>query len=290
MKVRMIFGLCLLLVSLLVIFPATTVLAQEETPPPEKIELTAAYSKLEGTSGTSFEFEVDLMYEGAEARVFNLLATGPKDWTTYITPDYPKDKQILDIRLEPVQPLATYSTQKIDVHTAPPFWLMPDPGEYQITLEASSGDVKGTIDLTAVVTGTYTMSLSTPDGRLNTTATAGKDNYFSVNLENTGSAAIDNITFSSDKPSGWTIDFTPKNIDSLNTGTSQTIDVNIKPPPKTIAGDYQITITASGKQIKDDMDIRVTVETPTIWGWVGVGIIVLVIAGVAFVFMRFSRR
>jgi len=288
MKVRMICGLCLLLVSLLVIFPPAALLAQEEAPPPEKIELTTAYTKLEGISGTSFEFEIDLRYEGAEPRVFNLVATGPKDWTTYITPTYPKEKKILDIRLEPVTPYETYPATKINVYTAPLYW--PEPGEYQITVEATSDEVKGTIQLTAVVTATYAMSLTTPDGRLNTTATAGKDNYFSVVIANGGSAPIDNITFSSDKPSGWTIDFTPKEIDSLDSGASQTIDANIKPPAKTIAGDYEITLKADGKQAKDDIAIRVTVETPTVWGWVGVVIIVLVIAGLAFVFMRFSRR
>ena len=290
MKVRMICGLCLLLVSLLVVFPPAAVLAQGETPPPETIQLAADYSKLEGTSGTSFQFTVSLNYQGAAARTFDLVATGPQDWTTYITPTYPETTQILNIRLEPVQPGQTYGVTKIEVNTAPPSWLMPEPGEYQITLEATSGDVKGTVQLTAVVTATYIMSLSTPDGRLNTTATAGKDNYFSVAIANGGSAAINNVTFSSDKPSGWTIDFNPDKIDSLDAGSTQTIDVNIKPPAKTIAGDYQITLTANGKQTQDHIDIRVTVETPTVWGWVGVIIIVLVVAGLAYVFMRFSRR
>jgi uncharacterized membrane protein len=282
---RMICGLCLLLASSLVIFQPATILAQEETPPPEKIELTAAYSKLEGTSGTSFEFEVALSYQGAEAHVFDLTATGPKDWVVYITPSYPKDKMIKDVRLEP----GAYG-EKINVVAAPPYWLMPEPGEYEITLEATSGEIKGSIRLTAVVTAKYEMSLTTPDERLNTTATAGKDNYFSVVVANGGSVAIDNITFSSDKPSGWTIDFTSDKIDSLNAGSSQTIDVNIKPPAKTIAGDYEITLKADGKQTKGDIKIRVTVETPTVWGWVGVIIILLVIVGVGFVFMRFSRR
>ena len=282
---RMICGLCLLLASSLVIFQPATILAQEETPPPEKIELTTSYTKLEGTSGTSFEFEVALNYQGAEAHVFDLTATGPKDWVVYITPSYPKDKMIKDVRLEPM----AYG-EKINVVAAPPYWLMPEPGEYQITLEATSGETKGSIQLTAVVTAKYELSLTPSEERYNTPATAGKNNYFSVVVANGGSAAIDNITFSSDKPSGWTINFTPAKIDSLDAGGSQTIDVNINPPPKTIAGDYEITITANGKQAKGDIKIRVTVETPTVWGWVGVIIILLVIAGVGFVFVRFSRR
>jgi len=291
MKLRMIFGLCLLLVSLLVISPAAAVFAQEEPPPPEKITLTATYTKLEGVAGAGFEFEVSLQYTGgAEAKVFDLAASGPKDWTLYITPTYPTDKQILDIRLEPPPPYQTVPPTKILIHVSPPYWLLPEPGEYSITVGVTSGEITGTIDLTAVVTSTYIMSLAPTEERYNTSATAGRDNYFSIEVNNNGSAAIDDITFSSNKPSGWTIEFSPDKIDSLNAISSQTTEVNIKPPADTIAGDYQITLKANGKQISDDIDIRVTVETSAIWGWVGVGIIVLVIAGLAYIFMRFSRR
>ena len=134
------------------------------------------------------------------------------------------------------------------------------------------------------------MLLLSANERLNTTATAGKDNFFSIEVANLGTAALDNIKFSSTKPSGWTIEFTPDKIDSLKAIDSQTVDINIKPPTETIAGDYQITIRVSGEQASEKIDIRVTVETPTIWGWVGVAIIVLVVAGLAYIFMRFSRR
>ena len=71
----------------------------------------------------------------------------------------------------------------------------------------------------------------------------------------------------------------------------QSIDVNIKPPPKAVAGDYMISLRASGKQTSaGEISIRVTVETPTIWGWVGVVIILIVVIGLVVIFMRFSRR
>lgn len=291
MKLRILIGLSLLLVSLLVISPAAAILAQEEEEaPPETITLTTTYSKLEGISGAAFEFEVDLRYEGAEARAFDLAATGPPEWAVYITPSYPKDKIIKDIRLEPVEPGSTYGTVKISVMAAPVYALRTEPGEYPITVEASSGEISGSITLTAVITATYEMVLVPTEELYNTTATAGRDNYFSVTVANDGSADINNITFSFNKPTGWTIELSPDKIDSLGSGNSQTIEVNIKPSAKTIAGDYQISLTAKGKQISDDMDIRVTVETPTVWGWVGIGIIVLVVAGLIYIFMRFSRR
>lgn len=288
MKLRMLAGL--LLVSLLVISPATAVLAQEETPP-EAIALTATYTKLEAIAGAGFEFEVGLEYTGGiEARTFDLVATGPPDWTVYVTPTYPVDKQILDIRLEPVLPYQAAPTTKVLIHVSPPYWLMPEPGDYPITLQATSGELTGTINLTAVVTASYIMSVAPAGDLYNTTATAGRDNYFSIEVINNGSAAIDDITFSSTKPSGWTIEFSPSKIDTVAALDSQTVEVNIKPPAKTIAGDYQITLQTKGKQASDDLEIRVSVETPTIWGWVGVGIIIVVIAGLVYIFMRFSRR
>jgi len=290
MKLRILIGLSLLMVSLLVISPAVAVLAQEEAPP-ETMTMTATHTKLEGVAGTSFEFEINLDYMGGtEARTFDLTVSGPKDWTTYISPTYPKDKQILDIRIEPSQSYQAGPVTKIIIYAAPPYWLLPEPGEYHIIVGATSGEVSGSIDLTAVVTSTYIMSLAPAEERYNTTATAGRDNYFSVEVLNNGSASIDDIVFSSNKPSGWTIEFSPKEIGSVAAQDSQTVEVNIKPPAKTIAGDYQISLTAKGKQISDDMDIRVSVETPTIWGWVGVAIIVVVIAGLIYIFMRFSRR
>jgi uncharacterized membrane protein len=290
MKLRMLVA-GLLLASLLVISPAAAVVAQEEEAPTEAITLTATYSKIEAIAGAGFEFEVTLEYTGGEeARDFDLIATGPQDWTVYVTPTYPTDKQILDILLEPVLPYQTTPTTKVLIHVSPPYWLLPEPGEYPITLEAASGDITGTINLTAVVTATYTMALSPTGDLYNTTATAGRDNYFSIEVNNTGSAAIDDVNFSSTKPSGWTIEFSPSEIGSIAALDSQTVEVNIKPPDKTIAGDYQITLTAKGKQVEDDIDIRVSVETPSIWGWVGVGIIIVVIAGLVYIFMRFSRR
>ena len=291
MKLKILVGLSLLLVSLLVLYPAAAVLAQEEEAPPEVVTLTATFTKLEGVYGTSFEFEVSLEYTGAtEPKTFDLTVSGPQDWDIFITPTYPTDKRILNIELEPRQPFESRPATKILIHVSPPLWRLSDPGEYPITVTLTSGEVSSSIDLAVVITSTYAMSLVPSEERLNTTATAGRDNYFSIEVQNMGSGLIEDITFSSNKPSGWTIEFSPDEIDTLAAIDSQTVEVNIKPPPNTIAGDYQITLKAKGKQIEDEMDVRVSVETPTIWGWLGVAIIVVVIAGLVYIFMRFSRR
>ena len=41
---------------------------------------------------------------------------------------------------------------------------------------------------------------------------------------------------------------------------------------------------------KKKIDLRVTVQTPTLWGWVGIGIIVVVIIGIGVIFAKLGRR
>jgi len=174
---------------------------------------------------------------------------------------------------------------------APPFWPLPEPGEYDITLEAVSGEMTATIELKAVITARYSLVAVPSAERYDTKAEAGKDNYFSIEVGNLGTADIENIQFSSNKPAGWTIEFSPDKVDLLEALSTKTVDVNIKPPPETIAGDYVISLRSSGTQAtSQELQLRVTVETPTVWGWVGVAIIVLVIIGLVVIFMRFSRR
>ena len=282
-KVRLA-GLCLLLASLFILLPSGLILAQDEEE--ERVELRPTYGKLEATfPGGSFAFEVDIPYWGSTARQFDLSASGPQGWSVFVQPSF-GSLQIRSIMLEPNREFFDW----VKVTASPPTFILPEPGEYKITLEVSSGNIRDSIDLTAVVAATYSLNLISATELLNTTATVGKDNFFSIVIENRGSGTIENIKFSSSKPRKWAIEFYPEKIDELLLGTFQTIEVNIKPAPKAIAGDYQVTLIADAKQTLENIDIRVTVETPTVWGWVGIVIILVVIAGVTFVFMRFSRR
>jgi uncharacterized membrane protein len=243
---------------------------------------------METIAGGEIEYDIELVYEhrGGEDRSFDLIVTVPEGWDVYMTPQFEREKRISSITLEPSFGIG----KTIRLKAISPFFPLPEPGDYTITLEAVSGELKGSFELTSVITAMYNMDIATESERFDTTAQAGKDNPFHIEVLNLGTAPIENITFSTSDPQGWDVDFSPEKIDSLSAFNSEMVEVNIKPPTETIAGDYMITITASGEQASERIEVRVTVETPTVWGWVGVGIIVLVIGGVAYLFMRFSRR
>ena len=263
---------------------------QEEEPQPEeaKVNIETKFPVVSGESGDSFEFEVEVEYTGGDRREFDLTTSVPSRWVAVPVSSYP-EKQIAAVVLDQTA-APSYGAEKIKVRFAPILGHLPEPGDYVVTLEVSSGELKGTIDLTARVTAKYGLDLYTQTGRLNTDATAGKDNHVSILLINLGSAPIENITFSSTKPEGWSITYTPTKVDSLEPGLTQEVDVVVNPPRKTIAGDWPVTIKAESKQIRDELELRVTVLTPTIWGWVGIIIVLVVIAGVGVLFWRLGRR
>ena len=261
--------------------------AQEEEQQ-EKINLKCKYPVLKAYAGALFTYEIELKYEGGEKpRFFEFQVDVPDGFIYKIEKSYGGD-EIPGLNLDPT----AYAAEKIR------FVLISfvDTGEYPVTLEVVSEEIKASIDLKAIVTARYGLSLVTPDGLLNTKIQAGKDNYFSFTITNTGTAELEKINFSSrvrGGPSGWSVTFNPPDIDSLPAGAEREIEITIKPPKKTIAGDYEITVSAEPEDkydVEDSLDIRLTVLTPTIWGWVGIAIVIVIIAGLVVLFMRLGRR
>ena len=279
--------------------PTTT--TTTPTPPPEtttitpapviSLDMTTDYPKIEAVSGAQVSFRVTLTYkntnEGAKPKEFDLITLLPNNWTGYVQSS--SGTQIASINLDPT---AVYGTI-VTVYATPSSYLPPGPGEYKVILQATSGDLKSSIDLTAVINAQYSLTMY-PAGSTatySTTATAGKDKVYPVTLVNNGSAAVESVSLTSSAPQDWVVEFPQDKIDSFAAGAQQTLNVTIKPAAKAISGDYMITLKASGKQATaPDLQVRVTVVTSSIWGWVGVFVIIIVIVALAYVFMRFSRR
>jgi uncharacterized membrane protein len=272
---------------------ATATPAETTTPAPQpSLTMDCKYPVIKNDSGMSFNFSVDIHYSGQAKKIFDISATAPQNapqnWSVTTTAGYP-ESQVSAIEITPSD---FSSTETIKVNLAPNMGYYPEPGDYVITVKVSSDTLSQSIDLKATVKARYQILLTTDSGNLNTKATAGKDNHFSFKLMNTGTANVDNINFRSTPPEGWVVTFNPTSIVSSGPNQIQQVDAVIKPPEgKTIAGDYMVTISASNGSISSsDMSVRVTVVTPSIWGWVGIIIVVLVIAALGVLFMRLGRR
>lgn len=244
------------------------------------VTLTSDFPELQAAAGSTFTFNVTLHNDTAADTTFSMNVAGPDGWTTEAKPQSEAQATTLTVKAG--------ATGTITVTAKPPADAGADT--YPLKLTTSGGGKDASIDLAATITGTYTLTLSTPDQVLSTTANAGSAKDFGLSLTNSGSAPVTNVAFSSNAPTGWKVEFDPADVASVAPGTPTSVNAKITPSSDAIAGDYEITMTAKGAESSDDVTIRVRVETPQLWWIVGVVLIVLVFAGLYWVFRTYGRR
>jgi uncharacterized membrane protein len=259
-----------------------TVKENEESTQKEKgVKLTTSYPVLRGPSDAKFEFSVEVDSKLDKDAVFDLFAQSPKDWETNFKPAY-EQKYISSLRLKANQ------SQTIALDVKPSF--MAKAGEYPISIRISSSDAKAEAQLTVVLTGTFDMEVGTPDGLLSLNARQGKPANMSFYVKNTGSAALNDVEFVSFKPENWKVELKPEKIAVLEPGDLKQIEAIFTPYDEALVGDYSVSVRVDGKKVAKTMEYRVTVKASSAWGWIGIGIIIVVIAGLTGLFRWLGRR
>jgi uncharacterized membrane protein len=244
-------------------------------------KLDVQYPSLSGPDTASYSFRATLSNNSGHGRFYSLGASAPEGWQVFFKPAY-QENQITSLSLD------AGKTQNLDVTVQPPKGVKA--GKYSITVAAVSGSEAVKTNLEVVITGTYRLNLTTPSGRLNADVTAGRKGAVTLQLENDGSADLQNISFSAQTPQNWAVTFEPSSIDRLASGEKRQVTAFINSSGKAIAGDYVVSITASTRETTADADIRVTVHTSTLWGVVGAVIVIGVILWVMWTFKKYGRR
>ena len=255
--------------------------AQERKAGADNIQINAAYPVLRGQTDAKFEFSLEVTNKGDMERTFNLAAAGPEKWEINFKPAY-EQKQISSIRVKEGQ------SQTVAVEVTPA--QNAASGEYPVLVRISSGESKAEVKLTVNLTGTYRLDAGTPNGVLSLEAMAGKPVTFSLFVRNNGSAVNRNISFSSFKPENWETTFKPEKLEALAPGEMKQIEVTIKPGAQSLVGDYSVGIMTTGEKSDKTVEMRVTVKASSAWGWIGIGLILLVIVGLSILFVRMGRR
>lgn len=241
--------------------------------------LSTQYPTLQGSPSATFEYLVDLQNRALTSQTYHLAAQAPEGWTVTFNSG---GKTIS------TDTVAAGNTDTLTVDVSPPDNVKAGTYPIHVTADAGNGQ-SASVDLGAIVTGTYNLSLSTPSGRLNAAATAGHATHVAFVVKNTGSEDAKDVSLSANAPPGWKVDFSPASLDVPAGGTKQ-VTATFTPDAKAIAGDYNVTVTASASNSTSSQDIRVTVNTSTLWGVVGVLVVLAVVAGLLYVFRVYGRR
>jgi uncharacterized membrane protein len=259
-----------------------TLAPEQEAPDKDQgVKLTTSYPVIRGPSDAAFEFSVEVDSRLDREAIFDLFAQGPRGWDINFKPAY-ETKFISSIRLKANQS----QTIAVEVKPAP----NSPAGEYPISLRVSSGEAKSEANLTVTLTGTYTLDAGTSSGLLSLEARQGTPANVSFFVKNTGSAANHDIKFMTFKPENWKVEFKPDRIDQIEPNTLKQVEMIITPYEEALVGDYSVGVKVEGEKASKTLEFRTSVKASGAWGWIGIGIIVAVVAGLFGLFRMLGRR
>ena len=246
------------------------------------VELESTFPFLQGAATSRFEFEVAIKNRtGADASL-DLSAESPLNWVVQFLPAFGDERIISSVA--PVD----NATQRVSVRVQPP--PFERAGVYSIPFTVSNDDYTATIPLAVEITGRPDLNLATVSGRLNVDAPAGEETIVEMVVANLGSGDLSAVSFFGSAPDGWTVQFDKNETQGVAAGDLEQLYAFITPPSDAIPGDYAVTITARSPEDLSDVEFRVSVSQSTIWGWLGIVIVIVVLGGLIGLFVRLGRR
>ncbi len=245
-----------------------------------EVTLTPNFPGLRTPAGEPVTFDVELNNGTPADLEFELAPTAPSGWD--VTAELSGQAQASTVLVE------AGGTQTINVEVTPPF--QAEAAQYPVTLVATAPGSTVETEMIVEVVGSFALEMSTPDQRLNAEVTVGSSSDFQILLTNTGTAPLEGVTMGVTPPSGWEVVFDNDTV-AVGPNESTPVTATITPSEEAVAGDYVITFTATHEEVEaPQMEIRTTVNPSAVWGFVGIAVIALTLAGLAWVFRRFGRR
>ncbi|MBI2851607.1 MAG: hypothetical protein HYX84_00675 [Chloroflexi bacterium] len=196
---------------------------------------------------------------------------------------------VVEFRPAEIERLAAGDVQTVDIFITPE--RNASQRGFSITIIAEANEVRRVTDVFLTVTSpSLDFVLTVTPRSFNNEVRAGRENRLFVEVRNTGTDELKGIKFSSDEPRGWSVEFRPGEIERLEAGRLQTIDIIVTPEAKTTRGSHVVTVIAEANEIKRVTNIFLTVKSSSFWPLLGGIIGVIAVAVFIFIFMRLGRQ
>lgn len=245
-----------------------------------EVTLTPDFPGLRVPAGDEASFSVELSNDTPSDLEFELESSGPAGWD--VTAQPASEAQAATIQV------TSGSSETINVNATSP--ARAEAGQYTISVRASAPDNEVQAEMIVEIVGSFSLDLTTPDQRLSTEVSADGSSDIQLVVTNTGTAPIQNLEMTSTPPTDWDVTFAESVIPQIGPGESVNAVATVTPSDQAVAGDYVITFSANSDQANSTVDIRTTVNPSALWGFIGIALIALTLAGLAWVFRRFGRR
>ena len=254
------------------------------------VAITVTYPALSGPATSQFEFEIVIDNDTGADSSFNLNAQAldanlqpVTGWDISFSPSFGQERVISSISV------GDALNERVDVRVTPP--RNTDSGDYVISvLVEDDAGFEARELLLVTIRGRGELFLSTDTGLLNLDATAGEEASTTLRLTNFGSGDLADINLRATPPQDWKVTFQQSPIPSLPKDQRIDIITTILPAADAIPGDYLVTLHAEHPDTPASLELRVTVAQSTIWGWLGIVLVIVVIAILGGLFVRLGRR
>ncbi|MCK9641411.1 MAG: NEW3 domain-containing protein [Prolixibacteraceae bacterium] len=244
-----------------------------------KTEFSCGQTNMQGIATSTFTFNANLKNQTADKQQYAFVAEVPRGWNVTFKSNY---QPVTSVVTEP------NSTQAITIEIKAPERV--EAGKYKIPVSASTSNSSADLALEVVITGSYNMELTTPTGMVSSRITAGETKQIELMITNTGSSELTDIKPEYTAPANWSVTFDPKKVDKLPSGGSTRVYATVKADKKAIPGDYMLNMECKTPEVSSKISFRISVETPLLWGWVGVLIILAALGSVWYLFRKYGRR
>ena len=246
-----------------------------------KLTATPKFPVLRGSPKSSFDFNVAVKNESGADMTVNLRVDAPSGFTTTFKEGYSTQE---------ITSLSIKANESKDITVA----VKPAPrapaGETPILLAIAGDKASVQAKLALDISGQPAITVTGQDERLSGEATAGQERSIPLIIRNNGTASARGVSLSATPPSGWKIAFDPKEVPEIAAGEEQKVSALVTPSAKAIAGDYMVSVRASGDGVSESANYRVTVTTSTLWGVTGIAVIIAALLVLVGAVGRFGRR
>jgi uncharacterized membrane protein len=248
--------------------------------PTSDVEVISTFTDVTIEAGGSISFPLAIWNRGGtDALALLSVESVPSNWDTVFITDEVKVSSVL---------VGADESSTLEFKVKPPNSV--ETGEYtlNVVIETSAG-FQEVIPLKVTVEGSYELELEL--STLYTTTRIGDSVSFSAQVTNMGATPVTTIYLDFVLPEDWETTYNPVQVSSLDPRDSVRFNIVAETSSDTEAGDYLLTVQAISDQlVSEELDIRITAQASTTWGYIGFGLAGVFVAGAYLLFKRFKRR